>query len=166
MRWYNSDAGVWSNNDGQMFWWQSANMLSAFNDLALLDGNVKNSYSSVWESTYNNAPANNPSPSVTVLSDGRLKKVYAWPSPDDVKQRNKIARAEVGFTNDFYDDEGWWALAWIGALDNTGDIKYLDEAIGIWYDMNAAWNTASCGGLPWNKTDGAPSLAIENGQSL
>lgn len=70
-----------------------------------------------------------------------------------------------GFINHFYDDEAWWALAWIGALDNTGRKEYLDEAIAIWYDMTEAWGRPTCGGIPWNKDEDAPALAIQNGES-
>lgn len=164
MRWYNADAGVWSDNNGGLYWWQSANMMSAFNDLAALDANVKSIYASVWDSSFSNAPAHNPSPSVKELPNGRLVKVYEWPSPEEVHSRNMTKRVEVGFTNDFYDDEGWWALAWLGAYDNTGDIKYLNEAIDIWYDMKAGWNKHPCGGLPWNKSDGSVPVAISNGK--
>lgn len=164
MRWYNADSGVWTNTDGSLYWWQSANMLSAFNDLAMLDGGPKDHYSSVWESTFNNAPASNPSPSVKKRFDGKLEKFYTERTAEEIQGRKMMKRADVGFTNDFYDDEGWWALAWLGARDASGDIKYLNEAIDIWYDMNAGWNTGPCGGLPWNKYEGTAPVAIANGR--
>jgi predicted alpha-1,6-mannanase (GH76 family) len=60
----------------------------------------------------------------------------------------------VNFLNEYYDDEGWWALAWIKAYDLTRDAKYLDMAKVIFDDMKAGWNPAHCGGgLYWRKTD-------------
>lgn len=58
----------------------------------------------------------------------------------------------TNFINDYYDDELWWALAWIQVYDVTGDTKYLDMASGIFEDNKAAWGTTPCnGGLWWSK---------------
>ncbi|HMI92831.1 MAG TPA: glycoside hydrolase family 76 protein [Polyangiales bacterium] len=66
------------------------------------------------------------------------------------------------FLNEYYDDEGWWALAWIKAYDLTHDAKYLDMAKVIFDDMKAGWNPAHCGGgLYWRKTDNTKN-AIPN----
>ena len=55
-----------------------------------------------------------------------------------------------GFINDYYDDEGWWALAWIQVYNLTGDSRYLDAAVYIFDDMVGGWGTP-CSGLWWNK---------------
>ena len=58
----------------------------------------------------------------------------------------------AGFLDGYYDDELWWALAWIEVYDVTGDEKYLDTAATIFEDAKAAWGTTPCGGgLWWNK---------------
>jgi predicted alpha-1,6-mannanase (GH76 family) len=57
-----------------------------------------------------------------------------------------------GFINEYYDDEGWWALAWIAAFDLIGDRKYLDMAESIFADMTTGWTADTCGGgLLWKK---------------
>lgn len=58
------------------------------------------------------------------------------------------------FINDAgYDDEGWWALAWLRAYDLTGNSRYLSMAKTIFSDMSTnGWDTAVCGGgMWWNK---------------
>ncbi len=57
------------------------------------------------------------------------------------------------FLDDFgYDDEAWWANAWIRAFDLTGDAKYLSMAKTIFTDMLNAWDASTCnGGVWWNR---------------
>lgn len=52
-----------------------------------------------------------------------------------------------------YDDEGWWALAWLRAYDVTGNTRYLSMAKTIFSDMATnGWDTTTCGGgMWWNK---------------
>ncbi|KAH0399892.1 Six-hairpin glycosidase, partial [Aureobasidium melanogenum] len=53
--------------------------------------------------------------------------------------------------SDFYDDEGWWALAWIKAYDLTHDQKYLGAAEQLFDDMSKGWTTNCNGGIWWDK---------------
>lgn len=55
-----------------------------------------------------------------------------------------------GFLNEYYDDEGWWALGWIEAFDFTRDRRYLDTAEEIFGDMKLG-ATTPCGGIWWDK---------------
>jgi predicted alpha-1,6-mannanase (GH76 family) len=64
-----------------------------------------------------------------------------------------------GFINGYYDDEGWWALAWIGAYDLTGDEDYLTAAGAIFQDMTGAWDDLWGGGIYWGKYNGQPDRA-------
>ena len=55
------------------------------------------------------------------------------------------------FINDFYDDEAWWALAWINAYDLTNNTGYLSQSTRIFDDLLTGWGTSPCGGMWWNK---------------
>lgn len=55
------------------------------------------------------------------------------------------------FLNHYYDDEGWWGLAWVRAYDLTGEMSYLEMAKTIFADMTAGWDSVCGGGLWWNK---------------
>lgn len=67
-----------------------------------------------------------------------------------------------GFINDYYDDEGWWALAWIDAYDLTGEAQYLQTAASIFDDMQMGWDTKTCGGGVWWSKKTRGKNAIEN----
>jgi predicted alpha-1,6-mannanase (GH76 family) len=56
-----------------------------------------------------------------------------------------------GFLNKYYDDEGWWALAWIDAYDLTGRSDYLSMAESIFEDMTSGWDNVCGGGIWWTK---------------
>ena len=66
----------------------------------------------------------------------------------------------ASFLNDFYDDEGWWALAWLRVFDRTKEQKYLQMAVTIFEDMTLGWG-GPCGGVWWNKNKEYTG-AIEN----
>jgi len=57
----------------------------------------------------------------------------------------------AGFLNNFYDDEGWWALAWIDIYDLTKQKQYLQMAASIFDDMAKGWDDTCSGGIWWSK---------------
>jgi predicted alpha-1,6-mannanase (GH76 family) len=67
-----------------------------------------------------------------------------WPRPPVIETN--------GFLDGYYDDEGWWALAWIAVYDVTHEPQYLSTAESIFSNMAAAYNTTPCGGLWWDKS--------------
>jgi predicted alpha-1,6-mannanase (GH76 family) len=66
------------------------------------------------------------------------------------------------FINDFYDDMGWWALAWVKAYDFTHQQKYLDMAKTIFEDMTNGWDAGHCGGGIYLEKTGDAKVAIAN----
>ncbi len=66
-----------------------------------------------------------------------------------------------GFLNNYYDDEGWWALAWIAAYDQTHKVTYLNAASSIFANMTTGWDDTCGGGVWWSK-DRAYKNAIAN----
>jgi predicted alpha-1,6-mannanase (GH76 family) len=61
-------------------------------------------------------------------------------------------RRHADFINDYYDDNGWWALAWVAAYDLTRDRRYLDAARTIFAHNVAGWDDTCDGGLWWNES--------------
>lgn len=60
-------------------------------------------------------------------------------------------RKSPGFLNKYYDDEGWWALAWVDAYDRTHRRRYLTMAESIFADMRGGWDDTCSGGIWWSK---------------
>jgi predicted alpha-1,6-mannanase (GH76 family) len=68
------------------------------------------------------------------------------------------------FLNEYNDDEGWWALAWIDSYDLTNNVQYLAMAETIFADMSTQWESKTCGGGIWwtKKNGGSYKNAIAN----
>jgi predicted alpha-1,6-mannanase (GH76 family) len=59
-------------------------------------------------------------------------------------------RTHAGFVNTYYDDNAWWALAWVAAYDLTRDQRYLTTAQSIFARNTAGWDDTCNGGLRWH----------------
>lgn len=151
---YDQSTGLW--NDGSSpLWWNSANMLTAMVDLSSIDSTVKDKYNYIIATTYNNAPAANPHATRKRSIDGLYTKEYRARSDREIAERMlKRDGNGQGFLNGYYDDEGWWALAWIDAYDLTGNADYLSTAQQIWSDMKGgASQPCGAGGIWWDRKE-------------
>ncbi len=63
----------------------------------------------------------------------------------------RAQRVNPGFSTEFYDDDGWWALAWIAAFDLTGEVKYLEAARALFAGIAAGWDEVCGGGVWWTR---------------
>jgi predicted alpha-1,6-mannanase (GH76 family) len=124
-KWYVPSTGLYRTTG----WWNSANAITALADYMRISGLHK--YTSALANTYMKAQITVPGEQRTV--DG--EKMNGYP----------------GFLNKYYDDEGWWALAWIDAYDLTHDSRYLATAQSIFDDMTHGWDETCHGGIWWNK---------------
>ncbi|KAJ5902226.1 hypothetical protein N7495_002754 [Penicillium taxi] len=144
--WYNDATGLWDS----VGWWNGANCMTSIADLALLDSSVVATASYVFNNTLTKAPASNPNPGPEVKTNYRRRRRSHGIIP---RQSSGVNASQ--WLDSAYDDDGWWALAWIAAYDVTGDSTYLSVAEGIFSGLTAAWGT-NCGdggGIPWNPTD-------------
>jgi predicted alpha-1,6-mannanase (GH76 family) len=124
-RWYVPEMGLYRTTG----WWNSANAITAVTDTMRVTGKQK--YKGVLKKTFKQAQ-------ITVPVEKRIdakKELTGFP----------------GFLNKYYDDEGWWALAWIDAWDLTHDKRYLAMSRSIFDDMAASWDQTCGGGIWWSK---------------
>lgn len=122
LKWRNDTTGIWETAG----WWNSANVLTA-----------------------------------TIRYGAITRDLDVLPVIHDVYQKARHYQVGVdstgtprycdNFINDYYDDEGWWALAWIEAFKLTNDKKYLDMAEIIFEDMATGWSDTCGGGIFWKK---------------
>jgi predicted alpha-1,6-mannanase (GH76 family) len=124
-QWYEPSIGLYKTTG----WWNSANALTALTDFMRLSGSRQ--YVGVLANTYKKAQ-------ITIPTEKRT---------DPKKERTGFP----GFLNKYYDDEGWWALAWIDAYDLTHDGRYLTMAQSIFEDMAGGWDQTCGGGIWWSK---------------
>jgi predicted alpha-1,6-mannanase (GH76 family) len=110
----------------------------------------------LWKTTgwWNGANA------LTVLDD--YSKLSDTPDFRAVIANTFERNSQKHFLNEYYDDEGWWALGWAGAYEVTHDAPYLEMSEMIFADMSGGWDDATCGGGIWWKKPGQYKNAIAN----
>jgi hypothetical protein len=125
--WYNTTSGIW-NTCG---WWNGANCMTVIADLADVDDSVRDVAVGVFENTFAVAPRSNPAP-------GRGNDTYNGAIKHHRPEGASRRRAGVDVSqwlDGAYDDDAWWALAWIAAFDVTGREEYLDLAVGVFEEL-------------------------------
>lgn len=123
--WYVPQTGLYQTTG----WWNAANAVTTLVDAMRASGSRENE--AVLASTFAHAQVTVPKSQQV----GALEKMTGFP----------------GFLNDYYDDEGWWALAWVDAYDLTGKPEYLAMAASIFKDMSGGWDDTCGGGIWWSK---------------
>lgn len=149
--WYNTTSGLW-NTAG---WWNGANILTMLGDYAAVDSSMKGTVESIYTNTYTQAQLYDVQVFKTQQANSQPVSFYSDPLrglliPSNINA--PAARATTHFTDDFYDDDGWWALAWIQAYDVTGNSTYLEAAEDIYNAMEGGLNTpcsSGGGGIYW-----------------
>ncbi|KAK6853392.1 hypothetical protein PG995_010204 [Apiospora arundinis] len=164
--WYNNKTGLWDSTG----WWNSANCLTVLADYAALNPqpSSKVNIPDVIQNTYEQAQKTQIM-AIKTLDVGHRGMVVSSYTRLAKGGRMHI-RSDIGkrgfdnFLNDYYDDEGWWALALIRAHDlgvqGLGDQTYIQAANEIFEDMKKG--ASPCGGIYWSKvTDYTNAIANE-----
>ncbi|EEH34668.2 glycosyl hydrolase [Paracoccidioides lutzii Pb01] len=154
-KWYNTSTGLWETTG----WWNSANCLTTVGNLMPLNDYAASIGKNIFSATFKQAQKAQARLHKKVPSNG-LVEIGSLNSPFFIA--SSLWRSFPGFINDYYDDEGWWALGWINAYDVTKDQKYLQMARDIFEDMTGGWDSERCGGGIWWDKRQTALVAISN----
>ena len=151
---YNTTSGLWKTAG----WWNNANIVTMLAVYALVNGQARDSTMFILQNTLTQAAQNQPQ-EARILSQLTSTNTFEYPDiPGGVALPDP--KFSNGFLNAYYEDEGWWALAWLKVYDLTGENIYMNNAIGIFQDMTEGY-PAKCGGIWWDKNQTA-NTAISN----
>lgn len=160
--WYNEEEGLW-NTTG---WWNSANCLTVLGDFSALEADDTHwvdiedifaiTFTQAQQSTQTARRSRIRGLSTLLVGTQHAKSPIfsntTLPPRSPINSSSTLTnRGYSGFINDYYDDEGWWALAWIRAYDVTGKLEYLKMAESIFADMQGGVNGTCGGGIYWSK---------------
>ncbi|ATY60408.1 Glycoside family 76 [Cordyceps militaris] len=155
--WYNNNTGLWGE-----LWWNSANALTTVCDLVPVDQLSSrqcavNQYRVLIENTFSQAQhvEVRTFKSRNLDNGGMMESHYCINGVGGAcalkRDGSLIKRGFKNFLNNFYDDEGWWALALIRAWDVTNNQTYLEAAATIFEDMKTGLGGPCNGGIYWSK---------------
>lgn len=127
-QWYNTETGLWETTS----WWNGANVLTALIKHGQLTDNQ----------------------AIIKIIENTFAQTRQFEVPASDKKEAWIC---TNYINDYYDDEGWWALAWLDAWEWTGNETYLEMARYIFRDITTGWDASCGGGIYWKKGIGYKS---------
>lgn len=162
-RYWSPTLGIWFDRPGDDLrahfegrhnppWWPSANAVETLLDAAKATGDAK--YQATAETLYSlNREFKNKAPRLIA----ELQRRKQWSAEDDARQKRREAKAAVAdttgyyteFRNEYLDDSGWWAIAWLKMYDRTQDKKYLTTSKAIHAHMAKNWRPDKGGGVMW-----------------
>ncbi|PHH68867.1 hypothetical protein CDD82_221 [Ophiocordyceps australis] len=146
---YNVKTGIWSDA-----WWNSANCLQVLCEFAALRLKEANDINvgGYIRNTFTQAQLTNVQ-TIKSMTNGVVLSTYCLDYNNGCMSKREFLnkRGFDDFVNEFYDDEGWWALALMRAFDVSGDREYLVAAADIFKDMQTGRGTPCGGGIFWNK---------------
>lgn len=167
--WYNRTNGLWETTS----WWNSANCITTLADMTQLNPHLGVVTGRVWNNTFENAqlynlhqqrntpdgigPSNTSTPGQhepTIRSFNNHNTYHKRPVRSMNEKRSlqeEWVMQPKSFLNGFYDDEGWWALAWMRVFDISRNETHLNTAADIFNDMITTGYNATCGGIWWSK---------------
>lgn len=107
-QWYDEGTGLWTESN----WWNSANILQALGDLDWSGDQSPVDVRAVYENTFSQAQKSFAlSVQKTRLPNFLVAENHTFTAPEPAGKAKIAERGFDRFINDYYDDEGWWALA-------------------------------------------------------
>lgn len=156
--WYSYRSGLWND-----LWWNSGNALTTISDFMKLSPVYALSTNSigVMINTYFQAQRMDVQATKWMDASGLMQSKYcingtlgdcSGKRSDDGADHNLLTKRRFkDFLNEYYDDEGWWALGLIHAYDVTYNRLFLNAAVTIFEDMQTGLGGPCNGGIYWNK---------------
>ena len=151
-----ADENLRAYQDGRLNppWWPSANAVEMLIDF--MNAAETSEYDASLESLYDLRKDHR---GLAARVAAELRRRGQWSDADEARyQRSGKSAGESvptateyysDFQNEFLDDSGWWALAWLKMHDRTHAPKYLATARTIHAHIAKNWRPDKRGGIIW-----------------